>query len=76
MQLPAAHFSALATIAYLYYQEVKDKKKIIKLAVMAAYHNGYNQYYDLGKKHLDELANTNSCLSLAYYYIILTRRER
>jgi hypothetical protein len=47
MQFPAAlvcdiHFSAPATITYLYYQEVKDEKKMIKLAIMAAYHNGYD----------------------------------
>jgi hypothetical protein len=57
MWLPAApvqdiHFSALATIGYLYYQEVKDEKKMIELVLVAAYHNGYDRYYDLGKKYL------------------------
>jgi hypothetical protein len=36
------HFSALANIAYLYYQELKDEKKTIELVLMAAYHNGYD----------------------------------
>jgi hypothetical protein len=74
MRLPATlvrdiHFSAPATIAYLYHQEVKDEKKMIEMVIMAAYHNGYDHYYDLGKKHLAKLADTNSHLSLAYYNI-------
>jgi hypothetical protein len=66
MQLPAApvhdiHLSAPATITYLYYQEVKDVKNMIEVAVMAAYHNRYVRYYNLRKKHLNELADSNSC---------------
>ncbi len=74
MWLPASpvrdiHFSALATIAYLYHQEVKDEKMAIEMVIMAAHHTGYNHYYDLGKKHLAKLADTNSCPSLTYYNI-------
>jgi hypothetical protein len=72
MWLPATpvqdiHFSALATITYLSHQEVKDEKKTIEMVIMATYHNGYDHYYDLGKKHLAKLADTNSHPSLAYY---------
>ncbi len=71
MRLPAApvrdlHFSAPATITYLYYQELMDEKKTIELVLMAAYHNGYDRYYDLGKKHLAKLVDTNSHPSLTY----------
>lgn len=72
MRLPAApvrdiFLSAPATIAYLCHQQVADERRTIELVIMAAYHNGFDRFFYLGKKHLQELCDPNSRPSLVYY---------
>lgn len=72
MRLPAApvrdiHLSAPATIAYRHHQAVNDVKRTIEMVVVAGYHHGYDRYYDIGTKHMNELTDPNSRPSLAYY---------
>jgi hypothetical protein len=51
------HLSALGTIAFEFYKQVKDIWKTIELVlVMAGYHPGhYSRFYHIGKEYMNEL---------------------